>query len=242
MGYFFNFGVPGFMEVLTEEQRGVINGLGVLRRYSHRQHMQSRGDAEQAFSIIREGAVCFGKNDSDGRFIALAVLEVGQCYGEFTVFAGLPRTHDGYAQGETVVSHISKPVFDRLLLDRPDFAAPIIRLQTLRLHSALEWADDLRRYPLRFRLGKQLMIMVSAEAEGRLEVTQAELADLLGVSRVAISGALQEYQKRGFIRLVYGGVEIVDSAGFKTWLAEFVRLDPISLNTTAAEVRTMVSG
>lgn len=242
MGYFFNFGVPGFMEVLTEEQRHVIDGLGVPRRYSHRQHMQSRGDRDQAFSIIREGAVCFGKNDSDGRFIALAVLEAGQCYGEFTIFAGLPRTHDGFAQGDTVVSHISKPVFDRLLLDRPDFAAPIIRLQTLRLHSALEWADDLRRYPLRFRLGKQLMIMLSARPGCRLDVTQAELAELLGVSRVAISKVLQEYRKRGFIRLVYGGLEVADMAGFKSWLAGFVRLDPVSLNATAAEVRTVVSG
>ncbi|NVJ99234.1 MAG: Crp/Fnr family transcriptional regulator [Alphaproteobacteria bacterium] len=227
MSYIFNFGVPGFMDALSPEQQKLVEDAGSIRRYSHKQHLQSRGDQDQAFSIIKAGSVCFGKTDSSGKFIALATLEAGQCYGEFTVFAGLPRTHDGFTVGETVISHISKARFDRLLLDHPDLAGAIIRVQTLRLHQALEWIDDLRRYPLKYRLGKYLLFILASADGPRIAITQSDLADLMGVSRVAVSGVLADYRARGFLRPVYGGLEILDSEGLRKWLRSFLTLDPL---------------
>lgn len=228
MSYVFNFGLSGLMAALSDEQRSRLDDLGVRRRYHHKQHVQSRGDADKGFSIIRSGAVCFGKSDSDGRFIAVAVLEAGQCYGEFTVFGGLPRSHDAYAQGETEISHISKARFDQLLVDHPDLALPIIRHLTLKLYHALEWMDDVRRYPLKYRLGKTLLSMSGADGSRIIRVTQAELADLLGVSRVAVAQALAEYRKHGFVRSVYGGVEVENRKAFKNWLQGFVTVDPVT--------------
>ncbi|WP_286830595.1 MULTISPECIES: Crp/Fnr family transcriptional regulator [Kordiimonas] len=228
MSFVFNFGLPGLMSALSAEQRALLDGLGVRQSYRHKQHIQSRGDQNKGFSIIKEGAVCFGKTDRDGRFIALAVLEAGQYYGEFTVFGGLPRSHDAHAQGDTVVSHISKARFDQLLIDRPDLALPIIRLLTLRLYHSLEWMDDVRRYPLKYRLGKTLLSMAQEEGDATIKVTQAELADLLGVSRVAVAQTLADYRRRGFVQSVYGGVKLIDLQAFRDWLRAFVTLEPVT--------------
>jgi len=227
----FNFGVPGLYEELSPALRGLLDTSGTIIKYADGQLIQTRGDKTRGFSIIKSGAVCFGKTDAEGRFITSVVYEPGQCYGEFTVLAGLPRTHDGIAVGETSICHISKATFDRLLADEPALAAPILASLTLRLHSLLEWADDLRRYPLKVRLGKQLLALVRAPAKGTassLTVTQGDLAELMGVSRVAVAKILADYQRRGFVRLGYGKIEITNPNALEIWLQQFVQLDPIS--------------
>lgn len=227
--YIFNFGIPGLFEALNQQARCELDALGVEQHYRDGQHIQTRGDKTRGFSVIKSGSVCFGKTDVEGRFIATAVLEPGQCYGEFTLFAGLPRTHDGYAVGETVISHVSKAKFDRLLADNPELAGPIISSLTMRLHNLLEWTDDLKRYPLKYRLGKSLMQMQKeAGREAHIKITQSELADLMGVSRVAVAQTLAEYKKLGFVKARYGGLDIIEAGAFKTWLKEFMQLDSLS--------------
>ena len=231
MSYIFNFGIPGLYRSLVPALQQKLDALGVSQRYKDGQHMQSRGDTTRGFSIIKSGAVCFGKTDLDGKFITAAVLEAGQCYGEFTLFADLPRTHDGYGVGDTVVSHISKAKFDHLLATEPTLAGPIISSLTMQLHNLLEWTDDLRRYPLKYRLGKNLL-QLQASSEGPREaivkITQSQLADLLGVSRVAVAQTLAVYKKLGFVRMCYGGIEICDRPLFKNWLQAFVQLEPVA--------------
>jgi len=261
MRYVSNFGVPGLYRALPADVRAKLDAVGAVQAYAAGQHIQTRGDRTQGFSIIKSGSVCFGKNDLNGRFITSAVFEADQCYGELTLFADLPRTHDGFAVGETSICHISKANFDRLLAGEPQLAGPLLANMTLRLHALLEWLDDLRRYPLKFRLGKQLLQMAQVDlhvdlhvdrragtdvhtvesaaegtqeskidrtAEKTIEITQTELADLMGVSRVAISKILSDYRRRGFIAVNYGGIVILNGHAFQNWLQEFVQLDPVS--------------
>jgi CRP/FNR family cyclic AMP-dependent transcriptional regulator len=228
VSYIFNFGIPGLMQALGETAQAKLDVMGSLQRYGDGQHIQSRGDETRGFSIIKSGSVCFGKTDRDGRFITTVVLEPGQCYGEFTLFAGLPRTHDGYAVGDTAINHVSKAQFDRLLTEQPELAAPIMTGLTLQLHSALEWADDLRRYPLKVRLGKALLTMHREAGRGVIEITQTELADLMGVTRVAVAGVLAKYQAEGFVVLKYGRVAVSNAVALKAWLEEFIQLEPMS--------------
>ena len=231
MSYAYNFGVPELYQALGSVLQKKLDEAGVVRRYRDGQHMQSRGDATRGFSIIKSGAVCFGKTDEDGRFIAIATLDVGRCYGEFTLFAGLPRTHDGYAVGDTAVSHISKARFDRLLKTDPALGASIISSLTVQLHNVLEWTDDLRRYPLKYRLGKTLLQLErdsKTSDEGSVTITQNQLADLMGVTRVAVAQTLAIYKKQGFVATIYGGIKILDRTTFKNWLSQFVQIEPVA--------------
>lgn len=227
MSYIFNFGVPGLARALSVTARQRLAEAGTLVRYQNGQHIQSRGDKTRGFSIINEGAVCFGKNDAEGRFITTVVLEPGQCYGEFTLFAGLPRTHDGYAVGETAINHVSKSQFDALLLAEPELAAPIMTSLTMQLHSALEWIDDLRRYPLKVRLAKTLLHMFGQSDGGPLKVTQAQMAELMGVTRVAIAQALKFLRGKGFVKTVYGGLELANIEHFQGWLEDQQQLEQV---------------
>jgi len=95
-----NFDQQGLYQVMPVRLRSKLDALGHLKTYGDGQHIQSRGDRTKGFSIIISGAVCFRKIDAGGTFITVAVFGAEQCYGEFTLFADLPRTHDGVAGGK----------------------------------------------------------------------------------------------------------------------------------------------
>lgn len=228
MSFIFNFGVPGLAKALSDTARQRLQQVGTLVRYQDGQHIQSRGDKTRGFSVIRSGAVCFGKTDAEGRFITTVVLEPGQCYGEFTLFAGLPRTHDGYAVGETAINHVTKTQFDALLAEEPALAAPIMTSLTMQLHSALEWIDDLRRYPLKVRLAKTLLSMSEQVGDRQFQVTQTQLADLMGVTRVAVAQALRFFRQQGYVQTIYGGLEITNCELFQVWLEDQQQLEQVS--------------
>ena len=227
MSYIPSLGVPSLYSSLPGLLRQKLDMLGSVNHYVPDQHIQSRGDETEAFSIITKGSVCFGKMDVEGKFLVSAVLKAGQCYGEFPLLAGLPRTHDGITVGETSIRHISRTAFEGLLNEEPELSVLMLKSVTEQLHNALEWIDDLRRYPLKYRLGKALLQMMKHHENPYLNINQHELADMLGVSRVAIGKELKDYKARGFITIHYGAVEITASAAFSRWVDSFLQLDPV---------------
>ncbi|PCI62419.1 MAG: hypothetical protein COB37_06825 [Kordiimonadales bacterium] len=220
--------LPNLFRELPDGVRGRLTALGGSISYAPDQLIQTRGDFTRGLSVISEGAVCFGKNDADGRFIASTTFEVGQSYGEFTLFTDLPRTHDAIAVGATTILNIPKNKFDSVLATEPALVTAVLTVLTMRLHNALELVDDLRRYPLKYRLGKNLLQMAKTEKSNQLHITQSELADVMGVSRVAIGHILTLYKKQGFIEQKYGYLELMNGEGLKEWLETFVQLDDVT--------------
>lgn len=222
-------GLPGLYQALPEHIQQKVDQLGGVVSYAPEQLIQSRGDKTRGFSIIKAGAVRFGKLDAEGRFIAAAVFEPGQCYGEFTLFADLPRTHDGFAVGATRIQHISKAAFDELLAAEPALSAVLLSSLTKQLHNTLEWIDDMRRYPLKVYLGKRLL-QLAQDAQGTIQITQTNLAEMLGVSRVAVGKVLGDYEQRGFIKRHYGYLELVAPDALRRWLRRYIHLEAMPVS------------
>ena len=78
--------------------------------------VHARGDAKPGLSIVHSGAVRFSNPGLDGSVITTGILNPGQFFGEATLFAGLPRTHDAVAVGPTVIDQVSKKRFDQVLM------------------------------------------------------------------------------------------------------------------------------
>ncbi|MEO6217085.1 MAG: helix-turn-helix domain-containing protein [Sphingomonas sp.] len=97
-----------------------------------------------------------------------------------------------------------------------------------RLHVLLEFADDLRRLPLKVQLAKLLLTMAGAQqAEARADATHEELAAILGVSRLAIGTALSALEGEALIKRRYGSVEVSDRAALRGWIEQRTMLSPI---------------
>jgi len=214
-----DFGGMPLLDLISDPLRRRIRDSATAIRYRDGVFVHAHGDKKPGLSIVQSGAVQFGIVDSDGTYVSTSVMGVGHCFGEATLFAGRPRTHDAVAVGETVIDQIDKPSFDRLLDREPELARALLDATTQRLYSVLDFMDDLRRLPLILRTAKLIATMTrSAKLDGYIACNQIDLAYTLGVSRVSIGKALAELQKTDLIKLGYGKIEIPNQEILYEWI------------------------
>lgn len=208
-----------FLDLLSQR---VIDDLiveSVLMKYSDGQLIHMRGDLKPGLSIVRKGAAHVGVNGTDGTFVMVAALGPGECFGEFTLFTELPRTHDISSIGDTEVYQLSKPKFDRLYDREPSISRALLKTTLTRTHILLEMLDAIRRLPILERTAKILLSMSyvlggSNELRGR----QEELAFTLGITRVSLSKALKQLSRLGLVDVGYGKIAIPNHAALAQWV------------------------
>ncbi len=228
----FDFGTPGLIEALPPPLRDALQAAGVPVSYGDGQQIHARGDLKPGLSIVRAGAVRFGNVGRDGSYMATALLGPGQTFGEFTLFADLPRTHNADAVGDTVVNQVSRARFERVMDGHPELRRQLLASLASRLHQALEFIDDMRRLPLTVRVAKTFGVMARhATGPVRIRVKQTALAETFGVSRVSMGKVLQELEAARLIRRGYGAIELPDPRALHDWIDARIQVTP--LETTA---------
>lgn len=195
-----------------------VVAAGRLADFADGALIHSRGEASVGLSIVIEGAVRFGLLSEGGDYVELSTLRAGHCFGEATVFADLPRIYSAWAVGETSIRTLSPPVVDRFIASEPEFVMALLKATTRRLYTALEFSHDLRRLPTYVHAAKLINAMRRRVGDV-VDCRQSDLADTLGVSRVAIGASLKRLQDEGVIRLGYGKIHIDDGKKLDAWLA-----------------------
>lgn len=214
-------------QTLAPEVLAALQQVGVVKRYADKQLICSRGATDRELNIVEQGAVRVSNVDVEGRRTESAILESGDSFGEFTLFAGMPRFFDFHAQGATHIRCISKVQFDALLQGDSAFRDGVLRMLTHRLLSAVSIIEDMRRLPLPAQLAKFLLRCAEQQADQRWEYhgTQTDLADALGVSRVAIGQALKLLQQASLVQTGYGRVRLANKARLHAWVDKHSRWD-----------------
>lgn len=165
--------------------------------------------------MVRLGAV--GRS---GQVISAGLLSAGDMFGEITVFARLPRMQDAHAHGATVIDHLSAARFRLFLEEFTAVVDHILETMARRQARAIIAIDEILRLPLIDRLGRLLLEhdRISGKT-GVVPVAKNDLAERLGVSRVAVSNALAQLAANGFVRSGYGRVDIAEPEALHGWLA-----------------------
>jgi len=192
--------------------------------------IHSRGVIKPGLSIVKSGAVSVGVYGLEGTFIQAAILGSGECFGEFTLYTDLPRTHDISAIEATEIYQLSKTRFNQLSKIEPDISQALLRISLLRNHLLLESLDAMRRLPLLERTASTLLMMQKMSG-GRTSVSckQVDLAYNLGVSRVSIGKALRVLSGKGLIKLGYGVIMYPDIKELQSWVDTHCNLTPLQM-------------
>lgn len=211
---------PTFFSMLNEPVKQALLEDGALVQYQDKQLVHQRGSDKAGLSIVIEGAVYAGITDSDGKQLIVAMLGKGHCFGEFSLFSELNRTHDISSIGNTTLCQIQKTVFFRLLQQYPEITEALLKTSLARLHILLESMDALRRLPLPEKTIKMILIMsYTSGFEDVIPCRQEELANTIGVSRVAMGKALKQLQLEGLLEQAYGKIIIQGRDKLETWLS-----------------------
>jgi len=228
------------MRVLREKTRTLADFLppavmdrilaaGVRRRYADGQMIQQRGDADSHISFVTAGKVVAGNMGLDGSFLASALLYPGEHFGDFTLFAGMPRSQNLWAQSPTEITQVSGNKFVALMEDEPAITRALLTISTLRNYELVEFLDMQRRLSLPARISRLLLTSVEPDAKSEtIECRQEDLAVMLGVSRVAVGKALKKLEADHLVELGYGRIHLPSVKRLKARVEEEFQILPLT--------------
>jgi CRP/FNR family transcriptional regulator len=177
----------------------------------------NEGDPGDRLYVVTEGKIKLGRTAPDGRENLLAVLGPGEMFGELSLFDPGPRTATATAVTDAAVLELGHNDLQPWLTGRPEVAAHLLGALAQRLRRTNEAMADLVFSDVPGRVAKALLDLArrfGVQSEDGLHVThdltQEELAQLVGASRETVNKALADFASRGFLRLEARAVVILD--------------------------------
>jgi CRP-like cAMP-binding protein len=176
------------------------------------------GDEGDKLYIVTDGKVKLGRTSSDGRENLLAILGPGQMFGELSLFDPGPRSATVTAVTDTTFMSLSHEDLLRWLEGRPAVARGLLAQIAARLRKANDVNADLVFSDVPGRVAKALLDL--ADRFGRTaddgvhvhhDLTQEELAQLVGASRETVNKALADFASRGWVRVDSRALTILDA-------------------------------
>src|ERR1035437_6807059 len=111
---------------LTHAQLQKVAQIAASRRYDGSAQIFREGDAADAMYVISEGKVRISKNVPGIGEEALAILGVGQYFGEMALIEQGPRSADAIAHIPCEVWVIQKDKLDQLMFTDKDLAYELL--------------------------------------------------------------------------------------------------------------------
>ena len=177
----------------------------------------NEGDPGDRLYVVTQGKIKLGRTAADGRENLLAVMGPGEMFGELSLFDPGPRTATATAITEATLSGLGHDNLQPLLTQRPEVAGRLLAALARRLRRTNEAMADLVFSDVPGRVAKALLdlstrfgVPVDDGLRVTHDLTQEELAQLVGASRETVNKALADFAARGFLRLEGRAVVILD--------------------------------
>ncbi|HST72208.1 MAG TPA: Crp/Fnr family transcriptional regulator [Kocuria rosea] len=175
------------------------------------------GDPGDQLYFIISGKIKLGRTAPDGRESLVAIMGPGELFGEMALFDPSPRSTSATAVSETRLAGLKHENLKKVIERSPDVSAQLLQALARRLRRTNESLADLVFSDVPGRVAKALLDLADRfgrpATDGILvahELTQEELAQLVGASRETVNKALAEFVQRGWIRLEARAVVILD--------------------------------
>jgi CRP-like cAMP-binding protein len=168
------------------------------------QKVFSQGDAAQAIFYIQKGKVKLTDVSKQGKEAVIAILGVGDFFGEGSL-AGQPlRMSTVTTISECSIVRIGKADTVRVLHDEPAFSEMFLHyLLSRNIRIEEDLVDHLFNSSEK-RLARVLLLLANFGKEGKPEtvipkMSQETLAEIIGTTRSRVSFFMNKFRKLGFI-------------------------------------------
>jgi len=195
--------IPMFSGV-SEDALQSIASLLIERGFPKNKTIVEEGAPGDYMYIIVEGRVKVTKLSGDGREKILELLDVGDFFGEMSLFDEAPRSASVKAMSQVRILALARNDFLRLLSRSPDLALSVIQELTRRLRQVDEQASSLSFQRVKERTMGLLVRLAREEPgrEGRLRtpvLTHQQIADMIGTSRETVTRAIKGLKAEGWL-------------------------------------------
>lgn len=176
-----------------------------------------QGEPGDRMFVIMSGKITLSHRSDDGRETLLGVLGPGDMFGELSVFDSGIRTAGAVALTDARVLSLTRDQLRSWMMSRPEVAEKLLQALARRLRRTEDSMADLIFCDVPARVAKALLDLADkfgTVSGGELlvvhDMTQEELAQLVGASRETVNKALADFVSRAWIRVEQKSVSILD--------------------------------
>ncbi len=187
-------------------------------KLSRGEQLFAEGDEGDRLYVVLDGKIKLTRASPDGRENLLSVIGPGEMFGELSLFDPRPRTSSASAVTDAQLAALAHDKLLIWLTGRPEVALHLLRALAQRLRRANDVMADLVFTDVPGRVAKQLLDLAGRFGEQQVDglhvnhdLTQEELAQLVGASRETVNKALADFVARGWIQLSARSVVLLDT-------------------------------
>ncbi|QTH60063.1 Crp/Fnr family transcriptional regulator [Corynebacterium hindlerae] len=176
------------------------------------------GEPGDRLYIITAGKVKLARHANDGRENLLTVMGPSDMFGELSIFDPGPRTSSAVCVTEVQAATMNSEMLRSWIAQYPEISEQLLRVLARRLRRTNASLADLIFTDVPGRVAKTLLQLANrfGTQEGNAlrvnhDLTQEEIAQLVGASRETVNKALATFAQRGWIRLEGKSVLITDA-------------------------------
>lgn len=218
--------VPFFNKLNPSEAEALAACL-VMRKFGSGQIIFHHGDPGGLLYIVTKGKVKITHSTLDGNEALLAILGQGDFFGELALLDDSPRSATAEAIGDTEALTLHREDFIRFIKGNPDFSLHVLHTLAQHIRRLNNQISDIFFLDLPARLARVLIQL--GEQHGRvttegilvdISLTQTDLAEMTGATRVSINKALGRFRRSGWVAVKGRKFTITDRQA----LAEIIQL------------------
>lgn len=203
---------------LSDQELEVLSECMGKRRFGRGMIIFHKGSIGQNLYLIESGKVRIFILSEEGQEITVNVYGEGECFGELSMLDGLPRSAGAVTMEDTVTYTLHRDDFHRFLLAYPQIAINILQVVSMRLRYTTVQAESFAFMDAYSRVAVKLIELgdrygVPQERDVvaiDLQLTQAELASWVAISRESVNKILGAFRDQEFIDIQRGMIVLLD--------------------------------
>ena len=204
---------------LTVEQRARVLADLAVQQVAAGDPICVKGESVDAWIGILHGLAKISSSAPDGRTLSFTGVPPGGWFGEGSLLKQEPRRYDASALRNCIVARLPRTTFEWLL----DSSISFNRFLLIQLNERL--AQFIARIEYEYLLEPEAKLarciadlfnpILYPVSGPRLEISQAEIALLVGTSRQRANQSLQTLEKAGLLAIEYGAIRVLDLEGLR---------------------------
>ena len=177
------------------------------------------GDRSEGFILVLRGTVRVEHTGSSGRSVVLYRVGPGDSCVMTTscLLSGAVYEAYGYTEGEVEALALPAAAFRRLIEEDATFRDLALGTFSRRLIELVEVIDELLLHRVDLRVAGWL---AERAAVGTIPTTHQAIAAELGTAREVVSRILKEFERRGWLTLTRGAIELHDPAALRRFAGQ----------------------
>lgn len=190
---------------VSDETRQALREAWSERIYSGGQIILDADDHSDEMLFLLEGSVRIANYSSKGREVSFSEIVEGDCFGEFAVIDGAPRSASVMATGRSRVGLIPGPVFIDLIKAHPDLSMALMHTLVEKLRALTRRVSEFTAMKADDRIRLELLRLFEAEEaeDGSAFIaqppTQSSLASYVFTNREAVAREIGRMKRKGLI-------------------------------------------